>query len=87
MSAALRVLYFAWVREKTGTRMEEITLPTTVKTARDLAAFLAARSAGHAAAFADLARLKIAIDQRHAALGDSVVGAQEIAWFPPVTGG
>lgn len=87
MTRRLRVLYFAWLREKTGTRMEEIDLPEDITTPRALITHLAVRSAGHKAAFADLARIKLAIDQQHAGLDDALTGAHEIAFFPPVTGG
>lgn len=83
----LRVRYFAWLREKTGTRLEEIDLPPHITTPRSLVAHLAAQSAGHRAAFGDMARIKIAINQRHAGLDDPLSGADEIAFFPPVTGG
>jgi len=83
----VKLLYFAWVRQKMGKGEEEIALPPGVKTARDLASHLAAMGDGHADAFADLKRLRVAINQEHANW-DAAVGADdEIAFFPPVTGG
>lgn len=87
MTRRLRVLYFAWLREKTGTRLEVIDLPAGITTPRGLIAHLCALSAGHKAAFADLARIKLAINQHHAGLDDPISDAHEIAFFPPVTGG
>ncbi|HRE59900.1 MAG TPA: molybdopterin converting factor subunit 1 [Micropepsaceae bacterium] len=87
MTRRLRVLYFAWLREKTGTRMQEIDLPADITTPRALAMHLASLSAGHKAAFENLARIKLAINQQHAGLDDPLTDAHEIAFFPPVTGG
>ena len=52
-----------------------------------LIAWLADQSAGHAAAFRERAGVRIAIDQEFAEPGDSILGAREVAFFPPVTGG
>lgn len=81
------VLYFAWVREAVGTGQEQVDPPEEVDTVDDLIAWLAGRSAGHAHAFADSARLRAAVDQRFVPLDASLAGAREVAIFPPVTGG
>lgn len=81
----LDVLYFAWLRERIGTPREQI--ETTAATPRALIAELATRSAGHAAAFADIAALRCAIDQELADLDAPLSGARELAFFPPMTGG
>lgn len=83
----MRVLYFAWVRERTGTAEEIVTPPAGIATAAALADWLAARSDGHAAAFADRAKLRLAINQTLAAFTDPVAADDEIAFFPPMTGG
>jgi molybdopterin synthase sulfur carrier subunit len=80
-------LYFAWVREMIGTDAETIALPAEVETVAALLDWLAARSAGHAAALADRARIRVAVDQAFATASTPVAGAREIAIFPPVTGG
>ncbi|WP_294355189.1 molybdopterin converting factor subunit 1 [uncultured Sphingomonas sp.] len=83
----MQLLYFAWVRERIGFGAEEVDPPATVATVADLIVWLSSRSDGHAAAFADPARLRAAIDQAFVPLDTSVVGAREVAIFPPVTGG
>ena len=83
----MKLLYFAWVRQKTGMSEEDFELPRSVNTARDLAANLAARGGGYADAFADLKRLRVAINQEHANWDASVRDKDEVAFFPPVTGG
>ncbi len=83
----MRLLYFAWVRERVGVGEEEVAPPSTVTTVAELVAWLAAASERHAAAFADPARLRAAVDQAFVPLDASVAGAREVAIFPPVTGG
>lgn len=84
---ALTILYFAWVREAIGTGEERAEPPETVMTVADLIDWLAARGGGYAAALADRARLRAAVDQNFVPLDASVTGAREVALFPPVTGG
>lgn len=79
------VLYFAWVRERIGLPKERI--ETTAKTVADLVAELRLREDRYAAAFADLAALRVAVDQELTDFDASIVGAREVAFFPPMTGG
>ncbi|WP_111558856.1 molybdopterin converting factor subunit 1 [Paracoccus sediminilitoris] len=81
----LEVLYFAWLRERVGQPRETVT--TDAATVRDLIAELRAQSEGHAAAFADMASLRCAVDQQLADLESPIGSAREIAFFPPMTGG
>ncbi len=83
----MKILYFAWVRERTGTAQETVVPPHGVNTVAQLADWLAARSPGHAAAFADRKRLRVAINQEQARFSDPVADNDEIAFFPPMTGG
>ena len=79
------VLYFAWVRERIGVPREA--LETDAETVSDLVAELSAREERYAAAFADTAALRVAIDQSLAAFDTPLSGAREVAFFPPMTGG
>lgn len=81
----LDILYFAWVRERVGVSRER--LATAALTPRALLAELAARDERYAVAFADTGALRVAIDQTLADLDASLVGAREVAIFPPMTGG
>jgi sulfur-carrier protein len=85
--SAVRLLYFAWVRERVGVGEEEVTPPASVTTVAELVAWLAAASERHAAAFAEPARLRAAVDQAFVPLDATIAGAREVAIFPPVTGG
>jgi molybdopterin synthase sulfur carrier subunit len=82
-----KLLYFAWMREKTGRAEEQIELPDGVETIADLIAWQKARGPEFAAAFEREDVIRTAIDQEHVAHDAPVAGAREIAFFPPVTGG
>jgi sulfur-carrier protein len=85
---AVTLLYLAWVREKVGIAEEAIgTLPAGIDTPAALAGWLALRDEGYAAAFADLSRLRCAVDQQMTAMDAVFSNPKEIAFFPPVTGG
>jgi sulfur-carrier protein len=81
------ILYFAWVRDLIGVSEETVQIPDHFATVGELAELLAAQTPGHGAAFADWSRLRVAVDQVMATFDARIAGAQEIAFFPPVTGG
>jgi molybdopterin synthase sulfur carrier subunit len=81
------VLYFAWVKEKVGRGEETLTPPATVTTVAGLMDWLSTVTPGHAAAFADRRMIKAAVDQVHVDHNAPLGHAQEVAFFPPVTGG
>ena len=83
----LKILYFAWVRERIGRDEETLPRPPAGATVAQLLDQLAATSAGHAEAFAYRARLRAALDQSFVPLDTPVGEARELAIFPPVTGG
>ncbi|MGA7710331.1 MAG: molybdopterin converting factor subunit 1 [Rhizomicrobium sp.] len=83
----MKLLYFAWLRQKTGIGEEDLTLPADIANLRQLTAFLAARGNGYAEAFGDLKLLRAAINQEHAGFDMPIGPDDEIAFFPPVTGG
>ncbi len=81
----IEVLYFAWLRERIGLRRE--TVETTAATVADLVEELRAQGDRHAAAFADLRALRVALDQQLADFDAPLAGVREVAFFPPMTGG
>ena len=83
----MKVLYFAWLRSKTGIGEEEIVAPAGVDTVGGLIDFLKTRSPGHAEAFATLSVVRVAVNQDYAGLDAPVKAGDEVAFFPPVTGG
>ena len=83
----MTLLYFAWVRQIIGKNEDHLTLPSGVTDARGLLAHLRAQGPNYAQALADESRLRLAVNQRHGGLDDAVGDDDEIAIFPPVTGG
>jgi sulfur-carrier protein len=79
------VLYFAWVRERIGVPREKV--ETSAATVAELVAELSAREDRYAMAFADLASLRVALDQELASFDAPLEGVREVAFFPPMTGG
>jgi molybdopterin synthase sulfur carrier subunit len=84
---SVKILYFAWMREKTGRAEEIVDLPAGAATVADVVAWLKARGPEYAEAFARPNVVRAAVDQKHVPLTATIVGAREIAFFPPVTGG
>jgi sulfur-carrier protein len=84
---SVTLLYFAWVRQKIGKSEETIAVPESVATVGDLATWLVARGAGYADAFADPKRLRAAVNQEHVGFDARLGPDDEVAFFPPVTGG
>ncbi len=82
----LRLLYFAWLRERVGVSEETLALPEGVATVGDLTAWLRARGPGYAAAFASPV-VRCAVNQDFATAEAPVAPGDEVAFFPPVTGG
>ena len=83
----MRLLYFAWVKEKTGIAAEDVALPETIATIAELIAWLKTRGPEFAHAFDRAEVIRTAIDQNHVRHDAKIGGAREIAFFPPVTGG
>ena len=83
----MNVLYFAWVRQKVGRSEETIEHKPELRTVADLAALLRARGGGYGEAFADMSRLRAAVNQAHVPLDAPLSSGDEVAFFPPVTGG
>lgn len=83
----IRVLYFAWLRERMGRAEEELALPDGVGTVAELAGWLAARDAKGAHAFLNATVVRAAVNQDFADPASPVRAGDEVAFFPPVTGG
>jgi sulfur-carrier protein len=83
----MKLLYFAWLRERIGKDAEEIELPAGVATVADLVAYLTSRGEEYAHAFENPGVVRAAIDRAHVKADAPIAGAREIAFFPPMTGG
>lgn len=83
----MKVLYFAWVRERVGKAEEDVAPPADVATVADLIAWLSGRGEEYAHAFEKPKVIRAAIDRVHVKPDAAISGAREIAFFPPMTGG
>jgi molybdopterin synthase sulfur carrier subunit len=86
-SYTLKLVYFAWVRERIGLAEEVVALPDDIATIADLVRWLKRRDEGYQAAFENEAIVRAAIDHMHVKPDAAIAGAREIAFFPPMTGG
>ena len=83
----MKLLYFAWVRERIGKAEETVEPPESVRTVDDLIAWLTRQGDGYAYAFEKPKVIRAAIDHAHVKADAAIAGAREIAFFPPMTGG
>lgn len=83
----MKLLYFAWVRERIGRPGETLDLPADIVTVADLVLWLKQRGPEYVEAFAKPELVRAAINQTHVKPDAPIAGAREIAFFPPVTGG
>lgn len=83
----MKLLYFAWLRARIGCAEEEIDLPPGVKDVAGLLDWLRSRGSGYADAVRDLSVVRVAVNQNYVGLEHPVREGDEIAVFPPVTGG
>jgi len=83
----MKLLYFAWVREKVGVPSEDVTPDVPVETVAELINWLKGRGDNYAAAFADLNIVRVAVNQDYVDQDALVNNGDDVAFFPPVTGG
>jgi sulfur-carrier protein len=83
----LKLVYFAWVRERIGRQDEIAEIPSGVATVGDLVSWLKGRGEQYAYAFENEGVVRVAIDHVHVKPDAPLAGAREIAFFPPMTGG
>jgi molybdopterin synthase sulfur carrier subunit len=83
----VKLLYFAWIRERVGKPEEDVAVPASVTTVGELVEWLKGRGEEYAHAFDNPKVVRVAIDKVHARAEVKIAGAREIALFPPMTGG
>ena len=87
MARSINIVYFAWVRERLGIDQEQVELGDEIESIADVLVMLAERDDRYAEIFADLEKLRFALDQDYGLHTSSIGSAKELAIFPPVTGG
>lgn len=83
----MKLVYFAWVRERVGRPEETVEVPPGIGTVAALVGWLKTRDELYAHAFEDERTVRAAVDRVHAKPDASLAGAREVAFFPPMTGG
>jgi molybdopterin converting factor subunit 1 len=81
------ILYFAWLRARIGMGQEHLSPPADIATVGQLLDWLRGQSPAHAEALANPALLRAAVNQDLAGWDHPVQPGDEVAFFPPVTGG
>lgn len=87
MSRSVRLLYFARMRENLGVSAEEATLPEGVDDVRGLMRWLSSRGGVWQEEFDGCRQIRAAVNQELVADAAPVAAGDEVAFFPPVTGG
>ena len=83
----MKILYFAWLRQKTGIDAEEVEMPPEISDVGGLLDWLKERNSNFADALADFDSIRVAVNQEFAELDAPVAQGDEVAIFPPLTGG
>lgn len=83
----MKLLYFAWVRQKVGKSEEQLEMPPSVTNVSNLVEYLRGRGPNYQSAFQNPALLRVAVNQQHTDFNTVIHPDDEVAFFPPVTGG
>ena len=83
----MKLLYFAWIRTNLGVSEESVDVPSEINDVRALLDWLINRDESYKAVFSDLSLIRVAINQEYVDLDNVITKGDEIAFFPPVTGG
>ena len=83
----MKLLYFAWIRTKLGVSEELIDVPPDIKNVKGLIDWLIKQGDAYKTVFSDLSLLRVAVNQEYVDLDHTITSDDEIAFFPPVTGG
>lgn len=83
----MKLLYFAWIRAKIGMAEETVTVPAGIGTVADLLDWLVTRGDNYAAALKERKVVKVAVNQEYVGADHPLKPGDEVALFPPVTGG
>ena len=83
----MKIFYFAWLKEHTGCSCEDMRLPDGVDTVGELIPHITRKSSGHKTALTNLEAVRVAVNRVYGDLTTPVADGDEVAFFPPVTGG
>ena len=83
----MQLLYFAWIRTNLGVSGESVDVPSDISEVRSLIEWLSKRGESYRAVCSDLSLIRVAVNQEYVDLDNAITKGDEIAFFPPVTGG
>jgi molybdopterin synthase sulfur carrier subunit len=83
----VKLVYFAWVRERVGKTDEQVDVPEGIETVAELVRWLKSRGEEYEYAFENEGIVRAAIDHVHVKPDARLAGVREVAFFPPMTGG
>jgi len=83
----VKLLYFAWLRARIGQAEEELAVPVEVRDVAGLLEWLRGRGPGYAEALRDLSVIRVAVNQDYVGRDHPIRAGDEVALFPPMTGG
>ena len=83
----MKILYFSWIKDKIGKTHEDIQIKDNIKTIDDLVAYLKKSNESYEEVFKDISSIKVSINMETADFKDQINNNDEVAFFPPMTGG
>ncbi|MFL5267445.1 MAG: molybdopterin converting factor subunit 1 [Stellaceae bacterium] len=83
----MKLLYFAWLRARIGCAEEDVGLPPGVQDVAGLLRWLQSRDSRYAEALQNLSVVRVAVNKEYVGREHPVREGDEVAIFPPVTGG
>ncbi|HEY8593740.1 MAG TPA: molybdopterin converting factor subunit 1 [Devosiaceae bacterium] len=83
----MKVMYFAWLRERLNRSEDEVSPPPEVVTVADMIDWLAENDEAAGLAMEKRSLIRAALDEEIVSPDTPIAGAKTLALFPPMTGG
>ena len=83
----MKILYFSWIKDGIGKSQDDITLSENIKTISDLINFLISINDDYKKIFSDLSSIRFSKNMNIVDINEKIKNEDEIAFFPPMTGG
>ena len=83
----MKILYFSWIKDGIGKNQEDITIDKNIKTVSDLINFLITINEDYNKVFSDVSSIRFSKNMNLVNINENIKNEDEIAFFPPMTGG